>query len=294
MRTGRLQSTDITPGDVITQPAIPSAGTTLFTRCRSGKRLLSQIGVLGHPFEMQSAIYSNPYSLLLANPGTVTWTAHCATNTYSGTVTARSVAATNVYTAARRIGFLTSTYSGSGCGTVGETNNQLYTGQYSRAKGFLFVCRFGFPFVLADQRWMVGLSGYKDIQANTLPRLATGWIGFGQDGAYAPSARDSTIHFFTNALTSGVEATKQNLVTLPTPSAAIDWYEARIFCAAGGDRFYYSIENLATGTLVNGETGTGNLPPINTLLTHYLYVGNGVTTGSTGIDFQMVYIETDN
>ena len=276
--------------DNSTQPATPTTGTRLFARFRAGRRMTSQLGPMAHAYEFQPAFFTNNVSMWQALGGSTTPSLWAFTNTVTGTATARAVATTNFFNTMKRLGFVSAASTGSSAG-VRHGVAQWYRGNGSGLGGFLYVCRFGLSSAttVANQRWLVGMSATTGALGNANPSTFFNFVGVGQDTG------DSSIFAMYNDGSGAATKVDLGVANFPTPTNSVSWYEFRLFVPSNGATFYWSLENLVTGALTEGNTNaSANVPSNTTLLGPQVWINNGTTAAAVGIDVGVQYIESDN
>jgi hypothetical protein len=203
-----------------------------------------------------------------------------ATNT--GTATSRTVATTNAFTMAARIGYVSASSTNQTAG-LRHGAQQFLIG--TSVGGFDFRCRCGVSASVSTLRFFVGLWANTTIMtATTDPGSNTNLVGFGYDAA------DTSMTFFHNAAST---TTKDALTgTFPVRDANTTLYEFRMFSAPNVSTIYYSIEVLQPGgggAYYESSTST-NIP--TSLLSPIIHVNNASTATAVGVDIVNLTIET--
>lgn len=239
-------------------------------------------------YSFQPCLWANKVTLWSAQGNSTTVSTINFGNSITGTATTRNIATTRLFTAMRRIGYVSSSTAGSSAGTR-HGAQQFFRGNASGVGGFNYIVRFGLSSAaaVATQRSFVGLVattavlGNKDPSSNTSIAL----LGFGVDSA------DSTWSFMHG---NGTTVVKDELTgTFPPRDLSISMFEARIFCPPNGSTIYYSLEVLGGGSIYDGSTST-TIPSETTLLSPQIWTNNGTTALAVGIDVVTQYLETDN
>lgn len=274
-----------TVGDLTTtDPAAPSAGSTLFSRFRTGRRLPSSIGPNGAAFELQPGLMSGKKISLFSPRGNATTIDNWGFGTTaSGTATSRSVATTNLSTSLRRVGYVSSTTAGNSAG-VRNAAAQFWQGNAARLGGFFYQCKFIISRTNATVRWFVGLSSTTGALANADPTTLFNLIGFSIDSG------QTTIRFINNDGSGTATAADQGANFPATTTTAV--YEIRLFCAPNTTEIFWSIERLDTSFFATGSVTT-NIPTNTTLLSPQVWINNGSTASAVAIDVVSQYMETD-
>jgi hypothetical protein len=272
-----------------TDPAAPAAGTVrLFRREIAGRQLPAFRGPSGLESALQPLLARNKVLRIAPIGNGTTVSTEGASFQSTGTVTARNVATTNLFTRTRRIGYVSATAAGS---TAGARHNltQFTLGDGSGLGGFFVVIRFGFSAVVADMRAFVGARNNGGTIANVEPSTLTGVIGVGKGGAddnlsifYGGTAAQTPIPLGANfpANTANVDLYELALFSPPTVAQTVHWQVARL-----------NTGDVASGTLTGGAAV---LPAADVLLTPFnSIVSNNATAAEVAIDIVSVYAETD-
>lgn len=268
-------------------PSTPATGVTLFSRDRTGRKMLAQIGPSGVDYSFQPAVFGNPIMLYQAQGGnTTTVFALNYVTTNLGTPTARTQASTNFLTQVRRLGYVGATTASSVVGTR-HAFAQWWIGSATGNGGFFAVWRFGIAATngRSDWRFFCGMSNTTGALGPTVdPSTYLNYIGITKDSA------DTTFQASFNNGTG--TATKVNTGITPSTTTL---YEVRVFCAPNGSTAYASITDLNSNVTFTGSN-TSDLPANTLFLCPQIQLGNNGTTGSTAValDVQAIYLESDN
>lgn len=272
-----------------TQPASPSKGLTLFTRDKA-RRLPAFVGPSGQDSSLQPGMFANRITRVNAINNTGTPTTDGIAITATQTASGVQNATTNFYTAMVRNRYSTTTTASTG-GGLRSTTAQWFLSSTTGLGGFFFVCRFGIQAVSAatQTRWFVGMSTTAGgaLSATTDPTALLSLVGFGANAA------DTNMRFIQNDATG--TATSVDLgANFPAKTTSTYFYEVRMFAAAAaGLNLTWSATRLNDSLYAEG-TATTDLPALNALLAAHINIGNGTTAALSTIDFQSLYIETDN
>lgn len=202
-------------------------------------------------------------------------------HTVTGTATARNVAVTNQFTAARRIGYAI------GAGTVAGTRYGL--AQFTMRRGFEYIVRFGISGTIADaSSYTVGIMSDVASNLNTMSFPTQGLMlkaDYINSGSMTFEIFSSSPSVF-NASKVGI-----NTTNFPINTANVDLYEFRLYVPPGGLTANWRIERLNTGTVDQGSF-TSDLPFLDTLLGPQVGCF-GTASSGVAIDVVSQYIETD-
>jgi hypothetical protein len=281
-----------------TKPATPTTGqVTIFGKRKGGRPLAAIIGPSGLDTTLQPFIGSNKIALWSHSGNSALITAptlfllnlaHVAANV-EGTVTARTVVpGSNLLTTTRRLGYVTTNTSGSSAG-VRQILAQWSLGGGGNYGGFFFVCRVGYVTPGTANRGFIGFSSNTGAFTLSADPSATGasstaiCIGIGYDTA------DTNWQIFTRTATAAVVTKIDSGIPKPVDAKI---YEIAIFTPPGGGIAHFSIEDLVTGAKFYTSTSL-TLPSATQTLSQRVWLNNGNTTGTPGIDIISMYIETD-
>jgi hypothetical protein len=269
-------------------PAVPAAGTlAVWASDIAGRMMLRQMGPDGvetalQPFLARNKIgYWCPPGNAVTVPGVLGYTAPTAT----GTVTARNVATTNLFTRVWRLGYVSAAAAGSLSGhRVAVAQVTTGTGTLG---GFQKILRFGISdaAVVAGARMFVGVSAATGVPVNVEPSTLVNCIGIGHGAA------DTNLRLFFGAATAG---TPINLgVNFPTNTTNVDLYELALTCPPSGG-CTYTVTRVNTGQTASGSLAAGVIPASATLLTYQqAWRSNNATAAAVGLDIESDYIGTN-
>ena len=212
-----------------------------------------------------------------------------AAPTALGTATARSVAATNLATRARRLGYVSATTAAAFCGHHAGVA-QYTIGDGAGLGGFLYVCRFTVSdaVTVAGARMFAGLRNAVATPTNIEPNTQTSCVGVAQLSA----SNNLQIVFGGSVAQAAIDLG----VNFPANTLSTDQYELALYASPNSQDIKYRVERLgtsfvATGTL-SGAVGTV-VPSATTFLGHSAWRTNNATLLACGLDVANVYIETD-
>jgi hypothetical protein len=266
-----------------TPPAAPTAGSTLFTEFRTGRRMAAQRSPVGQPYIFQPGLFCGKASLWQARGNVTTVDLWGFTNTVAGTATIRTVATTNLSTSIRRVAFVTAAAIDSSAGTR-NVNLTYWQGNAAGLGGFFYATRFIISQTNANVRWFVGLSATGGALASANPTTLFNLVGFSIDSA------QTTVRFINNDGAGAATATDLGASFPATTTTAV--YEARLFCAPNTTEIFYSLERFDSAALAEGSVTT-NIPANTTLLSPQIWINTGATATAVAIDVSYQYIETD-
>lgn len=204
--------------------------------------------------------------------------------TVTGTATARAMATTNLFTAARRVGYVSAATANSSA-AVARNERTWWRGNAAGLGGFFFAARFGISdaAAVADATTFCGLANA--FISDTAPASRTNFVGL------AHSSGQTTWRIMHND-GSGV-ATEIDLgANFPCDTRSTDLYDVRFYCAPNGSSIFYRVERLNTGDVATGEITT-DLPANTSFLCAYIQRRNGATALAVAFDFCSLYVESN-
>lgn len=270
-------------------PTPPAAGyITLFGKLLAGGVLPAYVGPAGLDSALQPFFGRNKVGIWATMGGTATTPTvlGMAAIITTGTLTARTVATTNFFTAAIRSGYISAATAGASAGPRSD-KAQYWRGNAAGLGGFRVVMRFGCSdaATVADARSFVGLASTISALTNTNPSANTNIIGVGTDSG------ESTLSIMHND-GSGT-ATKVALgANFPDHTLSMDMYELVLFAAPNASEVGWQVTRLNTGDVATG-TITTDLPASTTLLAPQIWRNNGTTALAVGVDLVGGYFERD-
>jgi hypothetical protein len=275
----------------------PAANTAaIYAVNNGGKMLIHYEGPSGVESALQSnlgfnrfAIWNPPPNIITA-PGTTVGVSGMALTT-TGTLVARSPAATNMFTRSRRLGFTTGGTSNATAGGFSANGNYtIGTATTPPLGGFYFTTRFGDQDTTAAVRFFTGMSSSIIAQIAGEPSTFTNSIGIGYGTAdtnykifYGGSAAQTPVDLGASFQCKTANTTLMELVLYsPSTSSNTVYYKVTVL----------NTGNTTSGTLTAGTIGT-QLPANTTFLSPRITKNNVATGTSTGVDCIGMYIETD-
>lgn len=284
---------------ISTNPSPPTAGNvTVFGKTLAARDMAAVVDSSNMDYVLQPSIWRQKVSSWnpAGNSTTLPGVFGMAAPTAVGTITARTVATTNLFTRTRRMGYVSLNAAGSLCGHYVPLA-QFTTGDGSGAGGFFYSCRFGASDTTnpTGTRMFVGVSSQITVPTNVNPSTLTNSIGVAQVSGdmtqlylvYGGSAAQTAIAFGTNY--------PPNTGAGATLGVA---YDFTLYCPPSGNGVVkYRLERIGTafvteGTITPTVVGT-QTPASTTLLAHRAWRTNNATAGVVGIDIIGFYTETD-
>ncbi len=300
---GGAANVDIDGGDLMlnanTSPTAPASGNVkLFGKTLASRVFPAFVGASNMDAAVQPSIWRQKVAFFNppGNSNAAVTPVSMLSFTNTGTATVRSVAATNLMSRTRRIGYVTAATAGSLAGTYNGAA-QYTTGDGSGLGGFFAAFRFAFsdPATVSGARTFVGMSSSTAAPANVEANSLTNSVGIAQLSTdatqlyivYGGSAAQTAIALGTDfppmAGSGSTNGTVYELTLYAPPSA--------------NGTIYYRVERVGTsfaaeGTLTPATPGT-QTPLSTTFLAPRFWRSNNATAAVVGIDVINLYIETD-
>ena len=276
-----------------TDPVAPVGGITMYSKSIGGRIMPKWIGPSGVDTAVQPFIAGNkigywcPPGNAATLPGVLGYTAP----TTVGTVTARTVTTTSLFSRMRRLGVVSVATVG-GLASIRVAVAQVTIGNGDGYGGFHKVLRFGVSdaATVAGARMFIGMSSSVAAPTNVEPSALLNCIGIGN------GASDANLKLFYGG---SVAQTPINLgANFPANTLSTDVYELVLFSPPNQNGVvHYRVTRLNTGDVAEGTLPTANgivLPSTATLLTYqWGYRTNNATALAVGLDIMSDYIETD-
>lgn len=265
-----------------TTPAAPTAGVTMFAR-KAARTLPAFIGPAAIDSSLQPHFGANKIANFVPTGNATTVATNGIVLTVIGTATAANWASTNMFTASRRLSYISvATAGGAGGWREAVAKYAMGTAGWG---GFHVMARFGLLTLPAGYRVFVGLHSSTAVIGNVDPSSLTNMCGLGKDTG------DTTLQFMYNDA-SGTANKINTGITLAT-SDVVDF---RMFSAAGSGKIFFSVQILnGAGTLVNSDTGVSvDVPASTTGLCIHNWCNNAATASAIDPHWMNYYIETDN
>jgi len=276
-------------------PSAPASGNlVVYSKALAGRMMLKMAGPSGltTPFQPFLARNKIGYWASPGNATTVPGVFGYTAPTTNGTATARTVAATSLFSRARRLAYVSSATAGSLCYQYVAVA-QVTVGDGSGNGGFYKICRFGISDAasVSGARMFCGVSSSTSNPTNVEPSTLTNSIGIGH------GASDTTMHVYYGG--SSAQTPIDLGVNFPSNTRSTDLYDLALFAPSNSNNtVYYEVTRLNTGDVATGTlTGTAGtvLPSSTTLLSyHRIWRTNNATALAVAYDIVSDYIETDN
>lgn len=238
--------------------------------------------------EVETSFHSKSTYLWTARAGTAGWDSLGSGAALAvGTVTARSLAATNVGTRAKRVAFISAATAGSLAGHYDPTPQfSIGDGTMVCPAGFKYTCRFVIPTVLATQRMFVGLSSTVVAPTNVDPSTLLNSVGIGMI-----SADQTQLHLIIGGTTAqlpiatGIPIVAGHLYDVVMESSEID-----------NQNLLFVVRDLTTSAMFRyayvGDVYGVAIPATSVLMAHRAWVCNVTTALATAIDVCHVAIDS--
>ncbi|NEW93022.1 DUF2793 domain-containing protein [Rhodopseudomonas sp. BR0M22] len=201
--------------------------------------------------------------------------------TLTGTATAVSPSAGNLFLSSPRLDLVSSATSGASAGVSGSALT-LWRGNATSLGGFYLLMRFGIEWFQTNCRLFAGLYGSASPIGNVAPSTLLNLIGVGFESG------DTTLSLLSND-GSGV-ATKTSLGAGFPTTGGQDLYELLLSAEPNGSEIRYRVERLNSGDVATGVV-TSDLPAATQFLTPHLWMNNGSTAASVNVALFQMYAE---
>jgi hypothetical protein len=265
----------------IADPAAPSAGNPqLYPKTIMGRDMWRAQNAQGKPYTLQPGLFSSSAIYIGSANAAVTAIGTSVTNV--GTPTTQTFSELlGCYTP-----YLTGVVAGNTAGTSVSLNRFL-RGSQPGSNGFFFRCRLVYP----DATYGAGATGMRTFCGLSIGSLAAAVAaddtGVSTVGFQFSTNRGDTNWQFTTEGGVGTQA----LVDTGIPFVVQHSYDFGLFCAPQGTTIFWRLEDLITGTVVEGSRTT-NLPANTQTMKPGCQIATLTTTGRN-IGLQSLYCESD-
>lgn len=275
-----------------TDPSPPTGAINIYAKAVAGRVMPKFIGPSGIDSALQPWLARNKigYWCPPGNAGTLPGVLGYAALTTVGTVTARNVATTNLFTRMRRLGLVSAATAGS-LASLRQQAAQITIGDGSGNGGFHKIIRFGCSdaATVSGARQFIGIAASTSAPTNVEPSTLTNVVGVG----HGASDTNLKIYYGGSAAQTPIDLG----ANFPANTLSVDVYELALFAPPGSSVVYYEVTRLNTGHVATGTLGPTNgtnLPATSTLLSYcWGYRTNNATALAVGLDIMSDYIETD-
>jgi hypothetical protein len=249
-------------------PTAPSTGSKIYSKLRSGRNMLGQIGPLGKEYLFQPSFGTNAFIYWAAQGNSTSVSLIGFANTTVGTPVIRPPGTTNYFQSQRRLGYVSANALNSAAGTT-HGLPQFQRGNAAGIGGFHYIVKCGLSSSIASatQRSFVGLSAQTSLFGGSIePSIAQGVLGFGLNYL------DNSISFMHGGIdlqctgsiapttsAAGNGSITQNVLSIGTVTAGT-FYPGMILTGPGGWPTGAYIISQLSGT----TGGVGNYLVFNT------------------------------
>ena len=283
---------------IASEPSAPAANNLIFYAKNIGGRMLPKfVGPSGFDTALQPLIGTNRFALwnpppqVATAPGTtvgvngISWTTN-------GTLTARTIATTNMFTRMKRLGFTTASGTNNiACGAYNaNATYTIGTATTPALGGFYFIAKFGDQDTQATSRFFCGFSSSTTANIAGEPSTFTNAIGVGYGTAdtnykifYGGSAAQTPIDLGSSFPCKLANTTPMEIILFAPPNSSNTVHYRLTVLSTG---------NTTSGTLTAATIGT-QLPANTTLLGPRITKNNVNSGAATGFDLSSIYIESD-
>lgn len=276
-----------------TDPTPPASGLSVYAKTIAKRAFLGTEGPSGLSTSLQPLFarnkigYWNPPGNGTTVPGVFGFTAP----TVVGTATTRAVAATNVATRMRRLGYVSSATAGS-LAEARVAAAQYTVGDGAGLGGFTLIVRFipSNAAAVSGERFFIGMRNVTTAATNVEPNTLTNTIGLAQ----LSTSSNCHIVYGGSAAQTAIDLGS----TFDCSTRTTEAYELALFAPSNANNIvHYEVTKLSTGESASGTlTGTAGtaLPSSSTLLAYRAWKSNNATALAVAFDIASIYIETDN
>lgn len=208
---------------------------------------------------------------------------------HAGNPTIRYVGGSNLFTTARRIGYV-STASANSFASIRNTNSTLTTGQGGGKRGFFCSFKFGIsdPVPVSGAAMFVGLYINSSVNSSfeTLNTNRTIGIGCNPD--------DTTLSVVAKGASGAAHVINLGS-NFPANTANEDWYTLFLFSPSTViDQIFYRVVRENTGHVATGQLTPEVYPALNDVLCPVAARFNKSVALAVGIDVGCMYTQFDN
>jgi len=273
-------------------PAAPSAGNlkTFARNIGGGYAAPAFLNATNAAYPLQVALSNKRVSYITPNITFNNVDSWSMTTSVSGQQ-ASSIAATNMFTRALRLGYAATAAAGT-LGYLRSTTVNFYALGSATSPaygGFYMTTRFGYESNVASKRSFTGMTSSVANPTNVEPSTLINCIGVGQGAANT----NLFIYYGGSAAQTPIDLGS----SFPSNTSATDWYELVLFAPpTSNNTVYYQVTRLNTGDITTGTlTGTAGtvLPANTTFLSFRHWITNNTTAAITNMSFGGFWIETD-
>lgn len=282
----------------VASPATPSAGNfNFYGKTLGNTRIMpAAIGPSGMDYTLQPSQWRQKVGMFNVSTAAVAGV-FGASFTVVGTLTARTLASTSLFTRMRKLGYV-SAATGGALFSIRNGAAQFSTGNGSGLGGFFQSIRFAVTdaAVVSGARMFLGVSSTTGAPTNVEPNTLLNCFGVGQLSTdatqlylfYGGSAAQTPV-----ALGTGfpcIQATAGINNGIP--------YDFMIWCPPNSNGVInWQLDRIDTGTSTSGTVTPATLgvqtPANTTMLNTFMYRTNNATLLAVGMDIVNIYTETD-
>lgn len=269
-------------------PAIPAAGNAnMFAQSIAGRDMFGAQPGIGVAYQFQPHVgRKRVRELRPRSNGTSIDSLGMASTIATGTLTARNVVTTNLFTSSQRIGHVSGAAAGNQAQLGDNTAFHAWLGNAAGLGGFHYIIRFGVSdaVLVSTANMFLGLVN-PIYAADTQPQTLTNILGIGC------TSGDTVLQIY--AAGAAAQARTSLGANFPCNSISTDWYEFQMFAPPNSATVYYQVTRLNTGNIATGTLTGAQLPSNTTLLQFQAIRSNGGTASAVAFDFGGLYIETE-
>lgn len=269
-------------------PATPASGLALWEQPSVGRGLLWQMDPNGLSTSLQPFMGHVHVTLITPNFGSTGIQSIGVVASIDGTPTGRTTASTNFCQSLQRMGMVSASTASSATG-LRIARLGWWLGNGAGLGGFYGVWRFNVSdaALVATGQMFAGMRASAAAFTDVGPSTLTNVIGVGNDNG------DTDLQLYA----SGAAAQpKVDLgANFPAQTTNTDVYELALFAPPNASSVQWQVTRLNTGDIATGTiTAAASLPSNTTFLEPSIYRSNGGTAAAVGVDFELLYLESQN
>lgn len=283
----------------IVSPATPAAGNfNFFGKTLGNTRVMpASIGPSGMDYTLQPSQWRQKVGMFNASTAAVAGV-FGASFTVVGTVAARTLASTSLFTRMRRLGYTSTAATAGSLWSIRNGTVQFSTGNGAGLGGFFQSIRFAVTdaAVVSGARMFLGVSSSTGAPTNVEPNTLTNSFGVGQ------LSTDATqLYLFYGGSAAQTRVALGTGFPCIQDTAGINNgipYDFMIWCPPNSNGVInWQLDRIDTGTSTAGTitpaTPGVQTPANTTMLNTWMYRTNNATALAVGVDVINIYTETD-
>jgi hypothetical protein len=269
-------------------PTPPTGTVTLGAISVGGRLMPSYRGAGNYDVELQPFLGMERVSLISPAPNAALVTSIGINPTATGTLTAATIATTNLHNSMRRVDYLQTVAAATNVAGWRSAGNSVFMGNATIPGGFHLVTRWGQATgaVFINTHCFVGLAAAAGALTDIDPSSQTNFIGMGWDAA------DANLQIMSAGAGA---ATKVNLgAAFAEPTVdRVQVYQLEMFAAPGATTVSWKASELSSGASATGTISAANLPATLTLMSPRGWCSVGGSATVVGFSLMNFYLESN-